>query len=96
MFQSGSPDSGKQWRRNITSDEGILLRVNRSIQAEGTFAFAKEDMDFRRFLTRGKKNVEAEWLLLTLAINILKLHFKIQKGRLGTALKVPESFPKGL
>jgi len=82
--------------KKITSDEGILLRVNRSIQAEGTFAFAKEDMDFRRFLTRGKKNVEAEWLLLTLAINILKLHFKIQKGRLGTALKVPESFPKGL
>lgn len=82
--------------KKITSDEGILLRVNRSIQAEGTFAFAKEDMDFRRFLTRGKKNVEAEWLLLTLAVNILKLHFKIQKGRLGTALKVPESFPKGL
>ena len=52
--------------------------------------------DFRRFLTRGKKKVEAEWLLLSLAINILKLHFKIQKGRLGTALKVPESFPKGL
>ena len=82
--------------KKITSEEGILLRVNRSIQAEGTFAFAKEDMDFRRFLTRGKKKVETEWLLLTLAINILKLHFKIQKGRLGTALKVPESFPKGL
>jgi len=82
--------------KKITSDEGILLRVNRSIQAEGTFAFAKEDMDFRRFLTRGKTKVESEWLLLSLAINILKLHFKIQKGRLGTALKVPESFPKGL
>ena len=82
--------------KKISSEEGILLRVNRSIQAEGTFAFAKEDMDFRRFLTRGKKKVETEWLLLTLAINILKLHFKIQKGRLGTALKVPEAFPKGL
>ena len=82
--------------KKITSDEGILLRVNRSIQAEGTFAFAKEDMDFRRFLTRGKEKVSAEWLLLSLAINILKLHFKIQKGCLGTALKVPESFPKGL
>ena len=86
----------EEMEKKITSDEGILLRVNRSIQAEGTFAFAKEDMDFRRFLTRGKKKVEAEWLLLSLAINILKLHFKIQKGRLGTALKVPESFPKGL
>ena len=86
----------EEMEKKIASDEGILLRVNRSIQAEGTFAFAKEDMDFRRFLTRGKKKVEAEWLLLSLAINILKLHFKIQKGRLGTALKVPESFPKGL
>ena len=80
----------------ITSESGILLRVNRSIQAEGNFAFAKEDMEFRRFLTRGKRKVEAEWLLLSLAINILKLHFKIQKGRLGTGLKVPSSFPVGL
>ncbi|MBR0266488.1 MAG: transposase [Clostridia bacterium] len=80
---------------SIPEDDPVRL-LNRSIQAEGTFAFAKEDMDFRRFLTRGKKKVEAEWLLLSLAINILKLHFKIQKGRLGTALKVPESFPKGL
>ena len=55
-------------KKKITSDEGILLRVNRSIQAEGTFAFAKEDMDFRRFLTRGKKKVEAEWLLLSLVL----------------------------
>ena len=85
-----------EMEKKITSDEGILLRVNRSIQAEGTFAFAKEDMDFRRFLTRGKEKVSAEWLLLSLAINILKLHFKIQKGCLGTALKVPEAFPKGL
>ena len=60
--------------KKITSDEGILLRVNRSIRAEGTFA--KEDMDFRRFLTRGNKRVEAEWLLLTLTISILKLHLK--------------------
>ena len=82
--------------KKITSKEGILLRVNRSIQAEGTFTFAKEDMDFRRFHTRGKEKVTVEWLLLSMAINILKLHFKIQKGRLGTALKVPESFPAGL
>ena len=86
----------KAMEAKISSDEGILLRVNRSIQAEGTFAFAKEDMDFRRFLTRGKEKVQAEWLLLSRAINILKLHFKIQKRRLGTALKVPESFPAGL
>ena len=86
----------EEMEKKITSKEGILLRVNRSIHAEGTFAFTKEDMDFRRFHTRGKEKVTVEWLLLSMAINILKLHFKIQKGRLGTALKVPESFPAGL
>ena len=86
----------EEMEKKINTEEGILLRVNRSIQAEGTFAFAKEDMEFRRFLTRGKKKVAAEWLLLSLAINILKLHFKIQKGRLGTGLKIPQSYPAGL
>lgn len=36
------------------------------------------------------------YLLICHINNILKLHFKIQKGRLGTALKVPQSFPAGL
>ncbi len=31
--------------------EGILLRVNRSIRAEGVFAAIRETMNFRRFLT---------------------------------------------
>ena len=70
----------EEMEKKINTEEGILLRVNRSIQAEGTFAFAKEDMEFRRFLTRGKKKVAAEWLLLSLAINILKLHLKYKKA----------------
>ncbi len=32
--------------RRITTEEGCLLRVNRSIQAEGSFAMTKEDMHF--------------------------------------------------
>ena len=39
--------------KKISTTEGILLRVNRSIQAEDVFAMIKEDMNFRRFLTRG-------------------------------------------
>ena len=73
-----------------------LLRVNRSIQAEGTFAYIKEDLDFRRFLLRGKEKVKAEWLLFSLALNILKLHHKIQNDRLGTGLMIPRDFPAGL
>ena len=56
----------------------------------------KEDMNFRRFLLRGRVKVEVEWTLLSLAYNILKLHHKLQKGRLGTGLVIPKTFPKGL
>lgn len=44
----------------ISTEEGILLRVNRTIQSEGVFAMVKEDMNFRPFLTRGNSNVMAE------------------------------------
>lgn len=70
----------------IISDEGCLLRVNRSIQAEGSFAQIKQDMNFRRFMCRGQKNVLAESILLALAHNINKLHNKIQAGRTGKHL----------
>ena len=43
----------------ITSEYGTQLRMNRSIQTEGSFAETKEDMNFRRYLYRGKKNVLA-------------------------------------
>ena len=80
----------------ISSPKGCLLRVNRSIQAEGNFAYVKQDLDFRRFLLRGNMKVAAEWLLFSLALNILHLHHKIQNRRLGSDLKIPSSFPAGL
>ena len=43
----------------------------------------KENHNFRRFLTRGKKNVKVEFTLLALAYNLNKLHNKIQQNRLG-------------
>ena len=70
----------------ITSEYGRQLRMNRSIQAEGSFADIKEDMDFRRYLYRGKKNVLAQSILLAISRNIIKLHHKIQSGRTGTHL----------
>ncbi|WP_040436787.1 IS1182 family transposase, partial [Clostridium sartagoforme] len=39
----------KEDLERIISDEGCLLRMNRSIQAEGSFAQVKQDMNFRRF-----------------------------------------------
>ena len=70
----------------IVSREGCELRMNRSIQAEGSFGELKENSGFRRFLCRGKVNVKAEIILLALAHNMSKLHHKIQKGRTGTHL----------
>jgi len=71
---------------NITSEKGVLLRVNRSIQSEGTFGVLKQDMQFTRFLTRGIQNVKTETLLLCIGYNINKLHSKIQSGRCGKDL----------
>lgn len=71
---------------NITTAEGILLRTNRSIQVEGAFGVLKEDYGFRRFLTRGKKNVKTEFTLLSFGYNINKLHTKIQQEKCGSTL----------
>ena len=70
----------------ITSEYGTMLRMNRSIQAEGSFADVKEDMNFRRYLYRGKVNALAESILLAMGRNINKLHCKIQTGRTGSHL----------
>lgn len=70
----------------LTSREGTLLRMNRSIQVEGVFGVLKEDYGFRRFLTRGKKNIEMQFFLLAFALNIEKLCNRTKKGRIGLDL----------
>lgn len=70
----------------ILSDEGILLKINRSIQAEGSFGELKQDMQFRRYLSRGTSNILAESVLLAMAKSVNKLHNKIQKGKTGKHL----------
>ena len=70
----------------IISEEGCKLRLNRSIQVEGSFGAIKQDMGFRRFLCRGKENVLAESILLALAYNVNKLHNKIQSEHTGQHL----------
>ena len=70
----------------ITSPTGILLRMNRSIQAEGAFGVIKQDYGFKQFLLRGNKKVRTEILIVAMAYNINKLHNKIQKNRTGQQL----------
>ncbi len=70
----------------ITSEYGTQLRMNRSIQVEGSFAEVKQDMEFRRYLYRGTDNVTAQSVILAIAHNINKLHNKIQNGKTGQHL----------
>ena len=76
----------KEDLERIISDEGVLYRMNRSIQAEDSFGDIKQDIQFRRYLSKGTANVLAESTLLAIARNINKLHNKIQNGKTGTHL----------
>ncbi len=67
--------------KNITTEFGTKLRMNRSIQVEGAFGVLKSDYEFNRFLTHGKNSVKTEFILLCFSYNINKLHSKIQNER---------------
>ena len=71
---------------NISTEEGIYLRLCRSIQVEGAFGLLKYDFSFRRFFTRGKKNVRTELFLLALGFDLKKYWKKREAGRLQTHL----------
>lgn len=75
---------------NITTPEGKILRMNRSIQVEGAFGVIKEDYGFRRFLMRWKKNIRIEFLLISFAYNINKLYNKTLQNRNGQLLHLKE------
>ena len=72
--------------QNITTAEGILLRMNRSIQVEGAFGVLKRNRKFERFLMRGKTNISTELFLLCLAFDLKKYVAKLQQGRFQTHL----------
>jgi len=73
-------------RVRISSEMGVLLRMNRSIQAEGAFGVVKQNYRFRQFLLRGSKKVKMEILLIAMGYNVNKLHSKIQQNRTGRQL----------
>ena len=79
-------DMRQESHANITSEKGILYRMNRSIQVEGVFGVLKEDYSFRRVSMRGKEKVRTEILLMCFGYNVNKLHSKTVNGRLKTRL----------
>ena len=68
--------------KNITSDQGIEERINRSIQAEGAFSKIKSGLNYNRFHHRGKENIKSEISLLSIALNLNKLASKIENKNL--------------
>lgn len=64
---------------NLESIHGALLRMNRSIQAEGTFGVLKWDKSYKRLSRRGEKNVILELTLISCGFNLYKYHNKKQR-----------------
>lgn len=67
---------------NLESIHGALLRMNRSIQAEGTFGIIKWDRNYKRLFRRGEKAVILEFTLISCGFNLYKFHNKKQRMQL--------------
>ena len=73
----------EQSEANIKTKQGIIERLNRSIQAEGIFSYIKCGMNYSRFRHRSLDKIIAEMKLLSVAINIKKLSTKTKSNQLG-------------
>ena len=66
---------------NLESIHGALLRMNRSIQAEGTFGIMKSDRWYKRIVRRGIHSVKLEVLLVAIGHNLYKYQKKKTRNR---------------
>ena len=64
---------------NLESVHGALLRMNRSIQAEGTFGVMKYDRWYKRTVRKGLDNVKLELFLVSIGHNLYKYYNKQMK-----------------
>ncbi len=66
---------------NLESIHGALLRMNRSIQAEGTFGVLKYDRWYKRVVRRGLDSVKLELYLVSIGHNLYKFFNKHHRLR---------------
>ncbi len=66
---------------NLESIHGALLRMNRTIQAEGTFGITKNDRCYSRIVRRGIESVRLEVFLVSIGQNLYKFHNKQKKAQ---------------
>ena len=70
----------EQSRNNLLSPKGIEIRINRSIQVEGTFGQIKNNMNYERIRRRGFEKVSSEIMLMSLGVNIRR-YFSALKNK---------------
>ena len=68
---------------NLESIQGALLRMNRSVQAEGTIGVMKYDRWYKRVVRKGRNRVKLELFLVSIGHNLYK--FRNKKMRLPEA-----------
>lgn len=66
---------------NLESIHGALLRMNRSIQAEGVYGIMKWDRSYKRAFRRGLKAVILEFTMISCGFNLYKFHNKKMRLR---------------
>ena len=66
---------------NLESTKGALLRMNRSIQSEGTFGIMKNDRFYKRIVRRGMEYVRLEIFLVSIGHNLYKYYNKRMKAK---------------
>ena len=71
----------EETRKNLLSPKGIELRINRSIQVEGTFGQIKNNMNYVRIRRRGLEKVSAEIMLMCLGVNIRRYFSSLNENK---------------
>lgn len=70
---------------NLNCIHGALLRMNRSIQSEGTFGIMKRNRGYDRFRRKGLKSVLLEIYLVSIGQNLYKFQNKLKNSQLEVA-----------
>ena len=79
-------EENRQRHREKMSDPDVQKRYTKRLSiGERPFGAIKRNLNFRRFLTRGKHNVEAEWDLVITAHNLIR--FMTSMGSVGQMRK---------
>ena len=77
--QRGADQNAPGVLENLESIRGALLRVNRSIQAEGAFGVMKQDRRYRRIVRRGINSARVEIFLVCIGYNLYERYNKQTK-----------------